>query len=305
MAGSSHVEDGRNGQRHRCQSQGCRRGAGGSFVEALFREFKPPPRIETPITSRILPMIEPVIDAFTTPVSPFESAISAMINSAALPKVAFNNPPTPWPKCSASSSVARPIQPAKGTIARHEQTNKATSFPRCGQKRSTKATGTKSRSQLSEGLNNDFKVGIGRKFANRALVPKGSFLSRMVKTNTSQGMILPTKRKEAAPWPNSFRSPSHPEGDESVNLAYVGPVPCRGSGLRQPSSPSPSVLTWHLRRARSVPSRKERRTCPFPNWNQWRNLASHRTCPLPRGRAYDGPAGLQSKHLDPWNDWRI
>jgi len=42
-------------------------------------------------------MIEPVIDAFTTLVKFFESAISAMINSAALPKVAFNNPPTPWP----------------------------------------------------------------------------------------------------------------------------------------------------------------------------------------------------------------
>src|SRR5215469_1696406 len=120
----------------------------------------PPARMETPMTSRILPMIEPVIDAFTTPISPFESAISAMINSAALPKVAFNNPPTPWPRCSASSSVARPIQPARGTTARQEQMNKAVSFPNCGQIRSTTATGTKTSSQFIEGFSNDVMLVI-------------------------------------------------------------------------------------------------------------------------------------------------
>ena len=103
-------------------------------------------------------MIEPVIDAFTTPVKPFESANSAMINSAALPKVAFNNPPTPWPRCSASSSVARPIQPAKGTTARQEKMNRAVSFPNCGQIRSTTAIGTKTSSQLIDGFSNDFTL---------------------------------------------------------------------------------------------------------------------------------------------------
>ena len=125
-------------------------------------------------------MIEPVIDAFTTAVSPLERAISAMINSAALPKVAFNNPPTPWPRCSASSSVARPIQPARGITAKQEQMNKAVSFPNCGQIRSTTATGTKTSSQLSEGFSNDFKLvihqvtgthyaGEHKKFLNRSL----------------------------------------------------------------------------------------------------------------------------------------
>src|SRR5438270_10802516 len=56
----------------------------------------PPHKIDRPSTSRILP-IEPVIDALTTLFRPFESAITAMINSAAFPNVAFNNPPAPSP----------------------------------------------------------------------------------------------------------------------------------------------------------------------------------------------------------------
>src|SRR6266481_6864988 len=83
-------------------------------------------------------------------------------STAALPKVAFNNPPIPWPRCSASSSVARPIQPARGTTAKQEQMNKAVSFPSCGQTRSTTAIGTKTSSQLSEGFSNDFNVGISK-----------------------------------------------------------------------------------------------------------------------------------------------
>src|ERR1700746_829048 len=130
------------------------------LLKRCSRNFVPPARIDAPITSRTLPMIEPVIDAFTTPVNPLESAISAMINSAALPKVAFNNPPTPWPRCSASSSVARPIQPARGTTATQEQTNKAVLFPLCGQIRIMTATGAKTRSQLSEGFSNDFMLVI-------------------------------------------------------------------------------------------------------------------------------------------------
>src|ERR1700760_4661326 len=128
------------------------------LLKRCSRNFVPPARIDAPITRRTLPMIEPVIDAFTTPVSPFESAISAMINSAALPKVAFNNPPTPWPRCSASSSVARPIQPAKGIIARQEKMNRAVSLPNCGQIRTTTATGTKISSQLIAGFSNDFML---------------------------------------------------------------------------------------------------------------------------------------------------
>src|SRR5947207_8019399 len=43
-----------------------------------------------------------------------------MISSAALPKEAFNRPPIPSPRLSASCSVASPINPASGTIPRHE-----------------------------------------------------------------------------------------------------------------------------------------------------------------------------------------
>src|ERR1700730_16629789 len=114
--------------------------------------FAPPSRMERPSTSRILPMIDPVIDALTTLVRPLESAMPAMINSAAFPKVAFSSPPSPSPTRAASSSVARPIQPATGTMAMAEQTKSAVGFERPGQKRRTNATGTKIRSQLSDGF---------------------------------------------------------------------------------------------------------------------------------------------------------
>src|SRR5437016_6965191 len=55
----------------------------------------PPHKIDSPNTSRMLPIIEPAIDALTTLLRPFESAITAMISSAAFPNVAFNNPPAP------------------------------------------------------------------------------------------------------------------------------------------------------------------------------------------------------------------
>ena len=43
-------------------------------------------------------MIEPMIDAFTTVVRPAERAKMVIINSAALPKVAFRMPPTREPE---------------------------------------------------------------------------------------------------------------------------------------------------------------------------------------------------------------
>ena len=62
-------------------------------------------------------MIEPVMEALTTSIKPLDKAISAMINSAALPKVALSSPPTPCPARAPRCSVARPIQPASGMIA--------------------------------------------------------------------------------------------------------------------------------------------------------------------------------------------
>ena len=67
-------------------------------------------------------MIEPVIDAFTTSWSPARSATIAMMSSAALPKVALSRPPMPSPTFSARCSVAFPISPASGMIARHDET---------------------------------------------------------------------------------------------------------------------------------------------------------------------------------------
>ena len=112
----------------------------------------PPNRMESPSTSSTLPMIDPVMEAFTTFVRPLESAMPAMINSAAFPKVALSNPPRPSPTQVASASVARPIQPATGMMPRAEQTKSAVGLMPPGQKRRRIAAGTKIRSQSRESL---------------------------------------------------------------------------------------------------------------------------------------------------------
>ncbi len=70
--------------------------------------------IAAPITSRMLPRIEPISDALTTSCSPSLRAKKAMISSGALPNVTFRKPPMPGPERAASSSVARPISAAVG-----------------------------------------------------------------------------------------------------------------------------------------------------------------------------------------------
>src|SRR5215813_5917962 len=100
-----------------------------------------------PSTSRMFPTMDPTIDAFTTSCSPARKAASAMMSSAALPKVALSSPPTPSPMRSASCSVARPIHAARGRMARDEVAK--TRRCRSGARNSRPmATGTKSRSQF-------------------------------------------------------------------------------------------------------------------------------------------------------------
>ena len=77
---------------------------------------RPPASIAAPITSRMLPTIEPTIEALTTSCSPLPRAKRAMISSGALPKVTLRRPPMPGPERAASSSVARPISAAVGMI---------------------------------------------------------------------------------------------------------------------------------------------------------------------------------------------
>src|ERR1700712_3403545 len=59
-------------------------------------------------------MMLPVIDAFTSSTWPLRRATTAMISSAALPNVAFRNPPQAGPVRCASCSVPRAISPASG-----------------------------------------------------------------------------------------------------------------------------------------------------------------------------------------------
>src|SRR5207237_5248466 len=76
-----------------------------------------PARIARPRPSRLLPMIEPVIVAFTTPMLPERRTNSARMNSAALPKVTLSSPPMAGPARSATCSVARRIQAPSGMMA--------------------------------------------------------------------------------------------------------------------------------------------------------------------------------------------
>src|SRR5712671_6497073 len=59
-------------------------------------------------------MMLPVIDALTSATCPLCSATTAMISSAALPKVALRKPPQTGPERRASCSVPKPINPASG-----------------------------------------------------------------------------------------------------------------------------------------------------------------------------------------------
>ena len=60
--------------------------------------LRPPNSRLAPSTSSTLPMIEPMIEAFTTVVSPAERAKRARMSSAALPKVALRMPPMRGPE---------------------------------------------------------------------------------------------------------------------------------------------------------------------------------------------------------------
>src|SRR4029450_2466255 len=121
--------------------------------------FVPPNEIYSQDTTRLLPIIEPAIDALTTPLRPFESAITAMISSAALPNVAFNNPPAPSPIRAANASVARPIHPANGIMPMAEQMKSAVGFSAPGQNLITIAIGTNRRSAVSDDFSFTMRTG--------------------------------------------------------------------------------------------------------------------------------------------------
>src|SRR5215218_8013979 len=101
---------------------------------------RPPTIIAKPSTSRMFETTDPVIDPRTTSGSPSRTASRAMISSGALPKLAFRNPPTPAPVCSAACSVDSPISHASGMSAAAATTNSRTSSASVA-KRRTMTTG--------------------------------------------------------------------------------------------------------------------------------------------------------------------
>ena len=95
-------------------------------LKVCLSRGRPPTTIAAPITSRMLPMIEPTIEAFTTSWRPSSSAKNAMISSGALPNVTFSRPPMPGPVLAAIASVASPITAAQGITARAAALNTTT-----------------------------------------------------------------------------------------------------------------------------------------------------------------------------------
>ena len=83
-------------------------------LNVCFFRLSPPTNIARPMTSRMLPRIEPISDAFTTSCRPSRSAKKAMTSSGKLPNVTFSRPPIPGPVRAASSSVALPMSAAVG-----------------------------------------------------------------------------------------------------------------------------------------------------------------------------------------------
>ena len=99
-------------------------------LNTCFSRPHPPTIIAAPITSRMLPMIEPTSDALTTSCSPSISAKKAMISSGALPNVTFRRPPMPGPVRAAIASVASPITAAHG-ITPSAAVTKISTGPAC------------------------------------------------------------------------------------------------------------------------------------------------------------------------------
>ena len=136
-------------------------------LNSCFGNLIPPLKNEKPRTNSRLPIIEPVIEALTTPSKPFAMANMAIISSAALPNVAFNKLPTPEPRCFAKCSVDRPIQAASGMIARQEMMKRAVGLCSRGTKRMTTAIGTNTSSQSSDGLINEREPTITKELWRR------------------------------------------------------------------------------------------------------------------------------------------
>src|SRR6266702_3217773 len=105
---------GRNGERGQHQYHHSGIFSGITSIEVLFAPAPTAEASEEPRTSSILLMIEPMIEALTTEISPCCSAKMPIIISGALPKVALSRPPVMLPTCAARSSVAKPINAARG-----------------------------------------------------------------------------------------------------------------------------------------------------------------------------------------------
>lgn len=86
----------------------------------------PPIKKDNPATNNRFPKTEPVKEASTTPTSPAFKEKMEMINSTALPKVAFKSPPILGPMTIAKLSVALPMNPASAMIVKQYTMNMIT-----------------------------------------------------------------------------------------------------------------------------------------------------------------------------------
>jgi hypothetical protein len=89
-----------------------------SLLNVCSRYLNPPKSMLKPMSKRIFKIIEPIIDAFTISTSPAWIANIAIINSIALPNVAFNKLPTIVLVLNDSCWVDLAIRLVSGMIAK-------------------------------------------------------------------------------------------------------------------------------------------------------------------------------------------
>src|SRR3990170_3084936 len=136
---------------------------------------RPPANMLRPRTRRMFPMIDPVMEALTTSWRPLNSANRAMISSVAFPNVALSRPPIPGPACFPSSSVARPMNHARGMIPAPAAANTSTPSARTSSR--TQLAGMNSARTNAQRYGRTARRSMAPRTRSRVLIPRGGSLN--------------------------------------------------------------------------------------------------------------------------------
>jgi len=217
--------------------------------------FRPPATNASPRMSSRLPMMLPVIDAFTTLmyVATFAGSamtcaaarrpMMAMMSSAALPNVALSRPPMVGPVRAATCSVASPMRLASGSTATHATAN--TSSGEAWKYPSAMLAGTAN----SRIVRHSGGFGLGASFPS-----DGTRSARDGSGSGSRRGTVSPARAPAAPWTRAARAPP----DSRAASAPSGAVPARPS----PAAPAPSAVAAAAPASATRPVRPRARARP-------------------------------------------